>query len=220
MAAKKKKKKKKQAKPKEIEFNLNFTDVTMDESDGQFDRVNELVEASYNARPVWTNRFTPNFSRVDQPIGHHNWNIKTHLTVESPIIGATGRFELDLKADRSVWIIDYMPSGNPMTCPDLQALVRWSQSAGWKIPQPIAPLVKANVQFWRYMWETLLIDSDYLDERFGARKSLDMREIPRTAMEIAEDEEELEGLDETAKANRREAWKARLGVGQQPKEEE
>jgi len=167
---KKKKKKKKKIRNQEIEFQLSFTDITMVESSGSYDRVKKLVE---------------------EEIGPHEWNINTILTVESPF--GLGRMELNFRADKNLYIIDYNPSTvNIYHNPDLSALMRWSQLSGWKIPQPAASLIRSNLNFWRYMWETLIIDSEYLDERFGVRKSLDMRVITKTEMELAEDAEEIQ----------------------------
>jgi hypothetical protein len=208
---KKKKKKKKSLKPQEVEFDFKFTDVTMLEAEEEYTRVKELVEKNYS-QPSWTARFSPHFSKISDFAYNEDWNINTILTITSPF--GIGKFELNLRADGSVYIIDYECSGNPATSPDLSALLRWSQIKGWKIPQPTELLVKANTQFWRYMWETLIIDSPYLDEKYGIRKSLDMREAPKTEMELAE-EEELEGLGDKVSAERRQEWKKSLNLQDQ-----
>lgn len=190
MPSKKKKKKKKQDKPQPVEFALNFTDITMVESEGEYDIVKRLVE---------------------EDLGPHHWNIKTNLVIESPF--GVGMLELDLRHDRSIYIIGYQAStGNIYYNPDLSALMRWSQIAGWKIPQPSEELIRSNLSFWRHMWETLIIDSDLLDERYGIRKSLDIRDLPKTEMELAEEAEEAEALDESSKAQRRAEWKSQIGA--------
>lgn len=208
MPSKKKKKKKKQLKPHEVEFDFKFTDLTILEADEEYSRVKELVELS-NARPSWTSRFSPHFSKVANFDYNENWNISTILTISSPF--GIGKFDLNLRQDGSIYIIDYECSGNPATSPDLSALLRWSQIKGWKIPQPTELLVKSNTQFWRYMWETLIVDSPYLDEKYGIRRSLDMREVPKTEMELAEDEE-FEGLGDKVAAERRQEWKNSLNI--------
>lgn len=168
MAAKKKKKKSKKKPTAElIEFKLNFSDITIIEAEGVFSRVKSLVE---------------------EDIGPHNWNVKSDLIVESQF--GAGHFELDLRSDKHIYILNYVSStGNIYYNPDLSALMRWSQNNGWSIPQPHPALIRSNIAFWRQMWETLIIDSDYLDERYGVRKSLDMREIPKSEMEEAEEAE-------------------------------
>jgi hypothetical protein len=188
----------------------------MSECEGHYDLVKATLEKSQQ-QVGWKNRYQAHFTKIADQIGQHDWTIKTYLTIESPF--GAGRFELDLKSDRSIWILDYQASSNPTTSPELSVLSQWSQIAGWKIPQPSAPLVKTNIQMWRYMWETLLVDSDFLDDRFGVRKSLDMRDHPKTPMEIAEEEEEYEGLSPEAKAERKKAWQARLDLEKAVKQE-
>jgi hypothetical protein len=49
----------------------------------------------------------------------------------------------------------------------------WAQESGWKIPQPNPELVKMNKEFWKYFYDTLIIDSDYFDKLYGGRPQLD-----------------------------------------------
>jgi hypothetical protein len=146
---KKKKKKKVEEKPF-WQFELTFDDVTMSETEGHFKDVKRLLEADY---------------------GEHEWNVKTSLV----IISAFGRGDmlLDFKSDGSCWIVNYTPnSGDIYYNPDISCLTEWCQREGWKIPQPTEALARSNIRLWKKLWETLLIDSSYLDERFGERHSL------------------------------------------------
>ena len=49
----------------------------------------------------------------------------------------------------------------------------WAQENGWKIPQPNPELVKVNKEFWKYFYDTLIIDSDYFDKLYGGRPQID-----------------------------------------------
>lgn len=182
-----KKKKKKAVKPKEVEFEFSFTDITMVEADGDFSVVKKLMEsdgAAYTVKDASGKQHTHKFG-----LGAHDWNIATTLTITSPF--GVGVFELNLRADKSLYIINYVPStSNIYHNPDMSALMRWSQQTGWKFPQPTSVLIRSNLSFWRYMWEALLIDSEYLDERYGKRKSLDIRNQP-----ITDSNDESEGLE-------------------------
>jgi predicted nicotinamide N-methyase len=84
-------------------------------------------------------------------------------------------FTLDFRHTKNVYIIQYMGTGDVFYNPDISCLSRWCQASGWKIPQPIEALVRDNTPFWKHMWEVLLVDSPYLDDKYGLRKSLDMR---------------------------------------------
>jgi hypothetical protein len=48
----------------------------------------------------------------------------------------------------------------------------WCQENGWKVPQPHPNLVKTDKVFWKHFYDTLIIDSDYMDEIYGIRPSL------------------------------------------------
>lgn len=163
--------KKKEPYRPEFDFELNFDDVTMLEADGKFSQVKNLCE----------NEFP--FS--------DNWNIKTRLTIMSQL--GEGFFTLDFRHTRNVYIVQYAGSGDVFYNPDISCLSRWAQAAGWKIPQPIEAIVRENLSFWKHMWEVLLIDSPYLDDKYGLRKSLDMRlqQDMTGRMEAADDEETI-----------------------------
>ena len=52
----------------------------------------------------------------------------------------------------------------------------WAQESGWKIPQPHYDLVKSDKEFWKHFYDTLIIDSDYLDKLYGERPQLQFRD--------------------------------------------
>jgi len=41
---------------------------------------------------------------------------------------------------------------------------------GWNRPSPISSEIDYAMDFWREAWETGLVDSDYLQKKFGKRK--------------------------------------------------
>lgn len=186
-------KKKKKKEEKLLDFELLFTDTTMVQVDGKYDRVKELIEGDKESAPVVLHRgrwqvVRP--PRAGENVGPHEWVIKTSLTISSPF--GDGYFVLDMYHDRRIYIVEYYPSQAGMfQSPDLSCLARWSQEAGWKYPQPIPSLVKANIPYWRAAWETLLIDSDFLDERFGERKTLAARNFQKSVEEEIEDEQDV-----------------------------
>jgi hypothetical protein len=60
------------------------------------------------------------------------------------------------------------PNGSDMM--DLRALVIFLMNKGWKRPSPISSEIDYAMDFWREAWETGLVDSDYLQKKFGKRK--------------------------------------------------
>jgi hypothetical protein len=146
--------------PVNQDVELLFTDNTVLECNGFYDCVKQKIELD--------------FPYPDK------WNIKTNLTLTS--LFGEGSFVLDFNYDKNIYIIEYYGSYDIFHNRDIGFLSSWAQSAGWGIPQPSEIIIKDNLYFWKHMWEVLLIDSEYLDKRFGNRETLAIREI--------EDEEE------------------------------
>lgn len=136
---------------KDLEFIIDCTDITLNETDGVFKEVQKIMRK--------------------EPPGGDKWVIRSFVT----ITGQTGMggMEIQCHGDGSVYILDYNPSiGNLFYNPDIQEFSMWVQANGWKIPQPHPDLVKINKEFWKHFYDTLLIDSDYLDKLYGVRPQL------------------------------------------------
>jgi len=139
----------------ELEIDLNFTDVTMAETDGVFKEVEEIMLSEYPHNKKWV--------------------IRTNVTIESKF--GMGAMVLNCFYDGNVYIIEYTPSiGDVFYNPDVQSLASWSQENGWKIPQPQESLVKSDREFWKHFYDTLIIDSDYFDKIYGKRFQLEGEE--------------------------------------------
>lgn len=131
---------------------LNFTDITMSETDGIFSEVEKkmLGEFPYD----------------------NKWMIRTDLTIVSPT--GIGEMILHCFHDGNILIVDYNPSmGDVFYNPDIQAISQWAQEGGWKIPQPGIDLIKQHREFWKHFYDTLVIDSKYFDNLYGIRPQLE-----------------------------------------------
>ena len=134
------------------EFTINFTDITLNETDGAFEETKQIMEKEfpYNSK----------------------WVIRSFVSIFSA--GLEGEMEIQCHADGSIYIVDYVPSiGDLLYNPDIQVLSMWAQENGWKIPQPHPDLVKNDKEFWKHFYDTLLVDSDYLDKLYGKRPQLE-----------------------------------------------
>jgi hypothetical protein len=135
----------------DINVEINFTDITIVETDGVYEEVNRLM--------------------LEHMPSNYNWVIRSEATIITP--SGIGNMVLQFHSDKSFYIIDYNPSiGDVFYNYDVQSISLWSQEKGWKIPQPHYDLVRYNKEFWKHFWETLVIDSDYLDKLYGERKQL------------------------------------------------
>lgn len=142
----------------EIDFEFNFSDLTILEADGNFEEVSRLMEEGD----------TFFSSKVGGP---STWMIETTLTIDSPL--GLGAFVLHMHDNKHVVIDRYESAGGDVFYnPDLPALSAWLQEKGWNPPEPSLSLVKSNVDFWKYHWQNLIVDSSYLDSVFGERPNL------------------------------------------------
>jgi hypothetical protein len=133
------------------EFEINFTDITLNETDGVFDDTKKIMEKEFPYNKKWA------------------------LRTDIVISGLNGEcyMEAQFNGKGEVYIVDYSPSiGDLFYNPDIQVISMWSQENGWKVPQPHPDLIKENKDFWKYFYDTLIIDSDYFDELYGKRPQL------------------------------------------------
>jgi len=134
-----------------LEFIIDFTDITINEADGVFEDVQEIMGKEFP--------------------GGDQWVIRSDVTITGQ--AGMGVMEIQCHGDGSFYILDYLPSiGDLFYNPDIEAISMWAQSHGWNIPQPHYDLVKTNKVFWKHFYDTLLIDSDYLDDLYGTRPQL------------------------------------------------
>ena len=135
----------------EIDITIDFSDITLSETDGKYDEVKKIMLKE-----------TPNYEK---------WVLRSDVTISSP--SGISSMEIQCQGDGSIYILKYIPSiADVYYNNDIQAISLWAQENGWKIPQPKYTLVEDNKNFWKYFWDTLSIDSDYLDKLYGKRKQL------------------------------------------------
>lgn len=170
-------KKKKSKKPKEvgqIDFILSFSEVTLLETDGVFSEVKDKMEKQEDFLEHRKGYTVVNLNA--NVVGEHDWCLKTRLSIASDF--GECRFNLDFHHDGRVIILGYLPSPAGMFTTDVGCLSRWCQENGWKVPEPSQSLILSKLDLWKQLWNTLLVDSEYLDDRFGVRAALDVRSIP------------------------------------------
>jgi len=134
------------------EFEIDFTDVTILEADGEFKKVSEIM-------------------LKDSPVTSKKWMLNSGMT----LVNETGvsNFNLNFWYNGDVYIIDYMPSVKDVFYNlDLRCLSYWSQQNGWNVPKVSTDLVKQRLDYWKYFWSVNLVDSDYLDSAFGDRNEV------------------------------------------------
>ncbi|MFW6015251.1 MAG: hypothetical protein ACOCRK_02290 [bacterium] len=129
-----------------MNIEIDFTDITMVETEGQFDKISDIMK-----------RDNPNSIK---------WEIRTDATLVSEF--GVAEMTLGCFYDRSIYIMRYQPSiGNYYYNPDIRAISQWAKNNGWQTIQPHRDLVDENREFWQHFYSTNVIDSDYLDKKKG-----------------------------------------------------
>lgn len=137
---------------KEIGVQIDFTDVTMAETDGVYDEVAEIM--------------------LEEPPFNNSWMIRTTATITSEF--GVGLMTLHFFGNKTILIDEYDPSVNDVYYnPDIAALSSWAVDVGWNKPTPGIDIAKRDKEFWKYFWETYLIDSEYFDKAYGKRDTFE-----------------------------------------------
>lgn len=133
---------------KDVGVQIDFTDITMAETDGVFKDVCEIM--------------------LEEPPFNDSWMIRTTVTITSEF--GIGAAILHFFGTGDILIEDYKTSANDVYYnPDIAALSQWSGDNGWNKPEPSVDIAKKNKDFWKYFWETFLVDSRYFDKVYGKR---------------------------------------------------
>jgi len=138
----------------EMQYELDFTDPTILQTDGNFDEVMKLMKEEGDAiADSWM---------IESPM------TMTMITPNKQVLEAS--FLLHFYHNGNIYVMEYAPSsGDVFFIPDIQGLVVWAQQNGWKSVRPCEDLARDNTTCWKYFYETNLIDSEYLEYHFGKR---------------------------------------------------
>ena len=136
-----------------LEFKIDFTDRTLNEADGKYKRVKDIMSKEVS--------------------GSSRWVVRSEVSVSSNM--GMCMFEIQCHEDGRLYLLSYAPSsvGDVYYNPDIQVISQFAQENGWCVPEPSESLIRSNKHFWKHFWETLLIDSKYLDDIYGKRPQLE-----------------------------------------------
>ena len=134
-----------------MEFDINFTDITLNEAEGNYERVVEIMLSEDGVDP-------------------NDWMIATDMTIASDM--GMGFLELHFYNNKKVYIGKFKPSDSELYCPDLTVLSEWLAANGWSKAEPLPIIVGDNIELWRHWWEVNIIDSEVMDEMYGKREEM------------------------------------------------
>lgn len=130
-----------------MDLDLEFTDITMIETDGEYDKVKSIMDKE----------------------GTPEWMIRTDLYIDSE--GGSASFVLSFWHDRRIFIQEYDASGmNQFYDMELIGLSKWARENGWKTPEPSNDILLSNKDFWKHFWDTYIVNCEYFDQHYGKRE--------------------------------------------------
>jgi len=134
-------------------FDISFDDITLIEGDGDFNKIKEIMENEDVKVKKWmlkANTLTScSDSRSNQTVSEASAVLQFYYNGE-------------------VHIMEYSTStGDVFYNPDIRELLKYLMEKGWKslIPHPF--LVDENLKFWRFFWDSGVVESPYLDKKIG-----------------------------------------------------
>lgn len=143
-----------------MEFEIQFSDITLLEANGSYEKTCEIMAADAEESGVASHK--------------GEWMIRSKVTVMSPFGFAI--LICHFYNTGKVYVAEYFPSSKDAHNADIKSLTYWCNEFGWKTPEPLPHVVDSWLAFWKSEWETYIVDSEYLDKKYGYRKEISFSE--------------------------------------------
>jgi hypothetical protein len=136
-----------------MDFTIQFNDITLLEANGKFAKVCDIMKKEASQTSIGSYK--------------KEWMLRSKVTIMSNF--GFCAFICHFYNTGKVYITEYMPSTKDVHNTDVRTLTYWCNHNGWQVPEPLPPVVESWLNFWRKEWETHIVDSEYLDKRFGKK---------------------------------------------------
>lgn len=130
----------------ELDFQLEFTDDLMKQSEGHYFNVKALAQHQ-------------------DEVAKNTWNVHSGLYLQSQF--GQAYFELEFYHDKSVIITKFIPSPTEdiRYNMDIRCLSQFCIVNEWNVPQPVQYLIEDNYEMWKQFWQTNIIKSRYFQKK-------------------------------------------------------
>jgi hypothetical protein len=139
-----------------MEFEIQFSDITLLEANGNYEKVCKIMAADAEELGVASHK--------------GEWMVRSKVTIMSPFGFAI--LICHFYNTGKVYVAEYLPSSKDAHNADIKSLTYWCNEFGWKTPEPLPHVVDSWPAFWKSEWETYIVDSEYLDKKYGYRKEI------------------------------------------------
>lgn len=138
-----------------MEFEIQFTDVTMCEGGGIYSEIKDIMKNQL----------------LKEGIKSADWTIRSSVIIKHE----TGMCKMtcEFKFGPIVRICDYQSTSKDIFNDDARCLRFWCESSGWGVPDISQDASLDALEYWKTQWETFTVNSSYLEKRFGKRPEID-----------------------------------------------
>lgn len=138
-----------------MEFEVAFTDVTMNEGGGLYSEIKEIMRRQL----------------ISEGIRSADWTIRSTVIIQHE----TGmcRMTCEFKFGPKLRICDYASTSKDIFNDDTRCLRHWCIASGWGMPEVSEDAARDWIDYWKNQWETSMVDSEFLDKKFGERPNVD-----------------------------------------------
>lgn len=139
------------------DYEIMATDVTISEAHGNYDRVVQIMNTDANhGKPMPKNK---------KPT---QWVLRSNIGINNSF--GYNEIVCQFKSDRSVDILQYEPIIRDVFYNiDIRCFAHWCWENGWSRPEPAPDLIRTKPDFWKHQWQSYVVDSAYLESKFGKR---------------------------------------------------
>jgi hypothetical protein len=139
------------------DYEIMATDVTLSEAYGNYDRVVQIMNTDANyGKPMPKNK---------KPT---QWVLRSNIGINNSF--GYNEIVCQFKSDRSVDILQYEPIIRDVFYNiDIRCFAHWCWENGWSRPEPAPDLIRTKPDFWKHQWQSYVVDSAYLESKFGKR---------------------------------------------------
>ena len=139
------------------EYEIVASDVTLSEANGSFDRVVEImnVDANYGKPMIKGRKYS-------------DWVLRSNIGINNAF--GYNQIVCQFKSDKSVDILEYEPIIRDVFYNvDIRCFAHWCSENGWGRPEPAPDLIRSKPDFWKHQWQSYVVNSAYLESKFGKR---------------------------------------------------
>jgi len=154
-----------------MDFEIVFTDLTLLQANGKYNKVCTIMNSEMQSDLLSVEKkLRKTKISVSKPPSTSKWMLRSEVSIKS--LFGYANLTCHFYSTGKIYVARYFPSVRDIHNTDIRCLTHWANEYGWKVPEPLNHIVDEWPAFWRNEWETYIIDSAYLEKKYGPRKDM------------------------------------------------